>query len=182
MSTKHTLVSTRRFTARVPLSEYIANYRRADYFLALCAQCRNYGKRYGCPPFDIDIIQTLSGYSVIDLVGIQIIPQEQGLPLSAAEELMAPVISELSQELLAREALTAGMAFGFAGGCKLCGEQPCARTEGAPCRHPDKVRPSLEAYGFDLSKTALQLLHKPLLWGRDNTLPPYLMLIGGIVS
>ena len=93
---------------------------------------------------------------------------------------MLPVIRELNEELLALEKSLVGMAFGFAGSCPYCGEIPCARIDGEPCRHPDKVRPSLEAFGFDMSKTASELLGLKIKWSHDGRIPEYLTLVCGV--
>lgn len=50
----------------------------------------------------------------------------------------------------------------------------------APCLHPDKVRPSLEAFGFDIGRTLSELFGIRLLWGKDGILPEYLMLVSGL--
>lgn len=48
-----------------------------------------------------------------------------------------------------------------------------------PCRHPEKVRPSLEAFGFDISRTLSELFGIRLLWGKDGVIPEYLTLVCG---
>ena len=53
------------------------------------------------------------------------------------------------------------------------------RPLGLPCRHPELVRPSLEAYGFDISRTTNELFGIELLWGKDGMLPKYLTLVCG---
>ncbi len=173
-------VVTNRITAELPVQEYIANYRNSEYFLSLCGQCANYARRYGCPPFEYDVLKKISSFTTAYIVGVQIVPQTKDLPLASSYTFMRPVIEQLSDEMLKEEQRSGGLSFGFAGGCFLCGEMPCARLTNQPCRHPDKLRPSLEAYGFDLSRTAEQLLGIPLLWGKDNKLPDYLMLICGL--
>ncbi|MBR3565529.1 MAG: DUF2284 domain-containing protein [Paludibacteraceae bacterium] len=180
MSQETINIQTRRLKAQIPVANYIANYRRSDYFLSLCCECKNYGCRYGCPPFEYDVVDKIKDYATAKIIGIQIIPKQANLPLSSAQKIMHPYIKQLRDELLQMEKQSGGLSFGFAGGCDLCGERPCARLTSEPCRHPDKVRPSLEAYGFDLSKTAQDLFHVPLVWGKNNTLPPYLMLIGAL--
>ena len=62
----------------------------------------------------------------------------------------------------------------------IFGLEPCARIDGKPCRHPDKVRPSLEAFGFDISKTAKDLLGLEIKWSKGDLIPEYLTLVGGI--
>ena len=64
--------------------------------------------------------------------------------------------------------------------CPYCNNEPCARIEGKSCRHPDKVRPSLEAFGFDVGKTAKDLLGVELKWSQDGLIPEYLTLVYGI--
>ena len=61
--------------------------------------------------------------------------------------------------------------------CRQCHPQPCTRPSGLPCRHPDRMRPSLEALGFNLARTADELLKMPLQWSSDEQLPDYLTLI-----
>ncbi len=60
-----------------------------------------------------------------------------------------------------------------------CSDNECTRNCGTPCRHPEKVRPSLEAFGFDIAKTLSELFNIELLWGKDGKLPEYLVLVSG---
>ena len=172
--------TTQRFSAEKDAFAYIADFRRADYFLQFCRDCGNYGRRYGCPPFDYDPLSVIASFQKVRIIGVKIVPNDVNLPLSAANTLMLPVIRELNEELLALEKTLGGMAFGFAGSCPYCGEIPCARIDGEPCRHPDKVRPSLEAFGFDMSKTASELLGLEIKWSHDGRIPEYLTLVCGV--
>lgn len=98
--------------------------------------------------------------------------------LSEAMALLQPARIELSRYLLEKEQESRGLAFGFSGKCHYCKE--CGRSQGVPCRHTDKARPSLEAYGFDVGATAEQLLGIQLQWGKDGYLPEQLALIGAV--
>ncbi len=169
-----------KYEAEIGAKAYIEGFRRAEYFIQFCQQCRNYGHRYGCPPFEGDPLTLIEGYDRVRLLGVKITPEDKTLPLEAAGDLMAPVISELNEELLALEQELGGYAFGFVGTCPYCGGAPCARIEGKPCRHPEKVRPSLEAIGFDISQTAKDLLGLDIKWSHDGRIPEYLTLVCGI--
>ena len=122
------------------------------------------------------------------------------------------------KRLLEKEAELHGMAF-FAGTCMLCGDpcypddalseqevlsgsgetcwrDGCTRRRGLPCRHPGKVRPSLEAFGFDLVNTARELFGIELQWGGGKaggdgyvtgghdsnivSVPEYYVLVGAV--
>ena len=156
--------TTERFSAEMDAATYIADFRRADYFMQFCRECGNYGCRYGCPPFDYDPLSIIAPYQKVRIIGVKIAPNDGNLPLSVANTLMLPVIRELNEELLALE--------------KSLG--PCARIDGEPCRHPDKVRPSLEAFGFDMSKTASDLIGLEIKWSHDGRIPEYLTLVCGV--
>ena len=54
------------------------------------------------------------------------------------------------------------------------------RREGRPCRHPESIRPSLEAMGFDIARTAADIFNTPLQWSRNGQLPKYLTLISAL--
>jgi len=171
---------TERFVAEVDAQAYINGFRRAEYFMEFCKQCRNYGHRYGCPPFDHDPLSVIESYGKVRIIGVKIIPDDLTLPLEAVNDLMKPVIDELNEELLETEKSLGGTSFGFVGKCPYCGGAICARIEGKPCRHPEKVRPSLEAYGFDISKTAKDLLGLEIKWSKEGRIPEYLTLVCGI--
>ena len=51
---------------------------------------------------------------------------------------------------------------------------------GEPCRHPELVRPSLEALGFNLGEVTRELFNIDMLWGRHGRLPQYLTLVGAV--
>lgn len=172
--------SIEKYTAEIDVKTYINGYRRTDYFLKLCQQCKNYGRRYGCPPFDNETLSLVEGYEKVRIMGVKIIPNNKQLPLSAANDLMMPVITKMNEELLGLEKSLGGYAFGFVGTCPYCGSAPCARISGKPCRHPEKVRPSLEAFGFDISKTAKDLLGLEIKWSQGELIPDYLTLVCGL--
>ena len=132
-----------RYTAEIDAKAYIEDFRRADYFIKLCQQCEKYGRRYGCPPFDDDPLTAIEGYDRVRIMGVKITPNDKSLPIEAANDLMQPVISEMNERLLETEKTLSGLCYGFVGSCPYCGAASCARIGGEPCRHPDKVRPSL---------------------------------------
>ena len=172
--------TTEKFFADIDAKNYINEFRRTDYFIEFCQQCKNYNHRYGCPPFYDKTLSIVEGYEKVRIMGVKIVPNNKQLPLSAANDLMEPVITEMNEELLELEKSLGGYAFGFVGTCPYCSGAPCARISGEPCRHPDKVRPSLEAFGFDMSKTAKDLLGLEIKWSQGELIPEYLTLVCGV--
>ncbi len=65
--------------------------------------------------------------------------------------------------------------------CVLCPEG-CTRPEGKPCRHPERLRHSLESVGFDIVAMTRELLGIDLEWSTDGTLPKHLSLVTALMS
>ena len=80
--------SIEKYSAEIDVKTYINGYRRTDYFIELCQQCKNYGRRYGCPPFDDETLSLVEDYEKVRIMGVKIIPNNKQLPLSAANDLM----------------------------------------------------------------------------------------------
>lgn len=180
MMNEHSLEYTSRdFTASLPTAEYIAVYRDAKRFGACCRACPNYGQSWACPPFDFDVDKYVSTYRTALIIATKITPLCRTLPLDAAERLLLPERIWHERLLLSLERRYDGRAFAYAGRCRYCPPGSCTRLTGEACRHPELVRPSLEACGFDLERTTESLLGIPLQWGEGNQLPEYLTLVGG---
>ena len=166
--------------AVVDRDRYVSDFRDVATFEECCRACPNYGNRWGCPPFDHDTLQDLLPYAKVMIVGVKLTPHDARMPMEQVYELMRPELERLNQRLLELERETGGLAFGFVGKCERCGNAPCARTLGKPCRHPDVVRPSLEAYGFNVSQTASELLGIDMVWSKGKNVPRYLTLVCGL--
>lgn len=163
--------------AVIDRERYVRDFRDVATFEDCCRQCPNYGNRWGCPPFDHDTLHDLLPYSKVMIVGMKITPRDSKMPLNRVYDLMRPELERANERLLSLEKQSGGMAFGFVGKCPYCGGAPCARREGKPCRHADMVRPSLEAYGFNVSLTASEVLGIDMQWGKDGNMPRYLTLV-----
>lgn len=171
--------TTQDFTASLPADRYIAVYRDARRFAACCRACPNYGRSWACPPFDFDMDEYLSGYRTALIIASKVTPLHPGLHLSDSQALLRPVRMRHERMLLDLEKRYGGRAFAYAGTCLYCPEGSCTRPDGKPCRHPELVRPSLEACGFDLSRTTEELMGIPLRWGEGDRMPEYLTLVSG---
>lgn len=166
------------FAATADAARYVARYRDVERFLGLCRECPNFGRSWACPPFDVDIDVVLQAYRTVTVHAVRIEPLTKGLPVSAARDVMRPHRVEFERHLLEIERSEGGRVFTFAGECLHCPAGTCTRPCGRPCRHPELIRPSLEAWGFDVSRTVKDFLGLDLLWGADGCLPEYLMLVG----
>ncbi len=169
------------FTAEIGVEEYITRFRDAERVGGYCRACSNYGRSWGCPPFDFDVERHLRQYRHALIVATRITPLEERVPFSRSGEILLPERRRLEHQLLEMERRYGGRAFSYVGTCLYCPEGRCTRLQGLPCRHPDKVRPSLEACGFDIGRTTEVLFGMPLKWGCDGWMPEYLILVCGFL-
>lgn len=119
----------------------------------------------------------MRGYRSALLVATKITPSATGIPLGESRRLIRPERIRLENRLRELERQHGGRAFAYTGSCLHCAEGSCTRMSGEPCRHPELVRPSLEACGFDIGRTASELFGIDLLWSSDGMIPEYLTLV-----
>lgn len=165
-------------TAEIAVDAYISQYRDKARFEKACKACGNYMKLWTCPPFAFDAEGRLSLWTRAFFVAVTINVPPEKRKLKYAHELLTPVRRKLESQLLELEKMHGGLAFGFSGSCIHC--EHCARLDGKECLHPEKVRPALEAYGFDVSRTMSEVLDIELQWGENGELPPTITLVGAL--
>ena len=163
----------------LPAEEYIRRFRDAETFMRRCMECRNYNRTWGCPPYDHDIEEELGHYNSVMITVTVINLGGNRIFLTEWDSVTAPQRERLEKMLLEKEKELGGKAFGFGGTCRHCPAGKCTRRDGLPCRHPELVRPSLEAYGFDISKTLAELFDIELVWGKEGFMPEYITLVSG---
>lgn len=168
--------SIRDITRTVEVKELMKRFRDVERFIAYCRECPGYGRTWGCPPFDFDADEYLGRWSIAEITAT-VVPVPAGTAATEAHRFVNPERARLDRELQVRERETGGVSFSFVGNCLYCPGEDCTRPCGLPCRHPDKVRPSLEAFGFDVGAMLSELFNLPLLWGKDGKLPPYLTIV-----
>lgn len=168
----------------MPMAEYINGYRDFGRVREYCRDCDRYGNCWACPPYDFDETALLDRFTDISLLATVITPSE-GVLLSpeTADRFIRFERQRLDCLLLRmeRDAEVPGRTARvfFAGTCLLCPPEQCTRREGLPCRHQESIRPSLEALGFDIARTAADIFNTPLQWSRNGQPPKYLTLISG---
>lgn len=145
--------------ATIGAERYLSRYRRVEDFAACCRACGEYGRTWACPPLapGIEDALTLHRHALIICCEAQLTPGDDAT--AAFRRLREP----LDRRLIALEGRTAGTALTFGGSCRRC-PQGCTRPSGQPCRHPEEVRPSLEALGFDITATLTDLFGTSLSW------------------
>ncbi|MDR2508430.1 MAG: DUF2284 domain-containing protein [Candidatus Accumulibacter sp.] len=177
-------------TAEIRLTDYIRNYRDTERFSNYCKACDRYNACWSCPPFEFDTEEYISPYKVAYIIGTKIVLDESVINQNRgpkkcekmAHDIMAQVRPGLDEALLKLEKQYPVSKAFFAGMCHICPADVCARIKGWPCIAPERNRPSLESFGFDIGKTSSELLNVELKWSENGVLPDYLTLVSGFFT
>ena len=167
------------YTADVPMQEFTEQCIDVVRFRRLCEQCGNYDRRWSCPSFSFDPMGIWREYSSVRLYMRLLRSTENGQSMESAMAALMEEKKKYFNLLMMWEKENPGSRMLSAGTCDLCGV--CAKESGEPCRHPEKLRYSIEALGGDVEECARRYFHMPVLWGKGGMAPAYYMLVGGLL-
>lgn len=182
------MITTRRFEAEIPVSEYLDKYVDLEGFKEKCDGCEKNGKFWSCPPFDFDVKEVWEKYHTVFVLAYKVKPDKkyrgQKFDDAKVQEILDETLNK-ANELLAGEMYVwedkmPGSISLSSGSCLYC-KKPCAREAGEPCRTPDKMRYSMEAMGANVGKTITELIGIEPLWVEDGVIPEYFMVAAALL-
>ena len=184
------MYTIKTYYAELSITEYLEKYVDVETFLECCKTCPNYNKIWSCPTYDFDVLDYWKQYQTIALYGHQIVFDESAKNKQYTQEdldnLIDSVVSKekqiLTDHLLLLEKEYPGSISLSAGSCQLCGPNNCTKTEGLPCRHPEKLRYSIESLGGNVGKTISNSFHIELEWVEEGKLPNHFVLVCGLLK
>lgn len=165
-------------TREISVDEFITKFRDPERIGALCRECPSYGSTWACPPFDHDVEAEIGQWSRAFIVACRFDLGQEPVAVELSRDIVAEKCAILEPAMLSLEKRYGGRAFSFCGSCRRC--RRCSRTQRKPCIAPAAVRPSLEAYGFDLVKTLGELFGEKMLWAADGFMPRQLTLVSAL--
>ena len=174
-------------TDHIEMPRFRQKYQDRDKFMAFCRECPRYDSLWSCPPLSFDVDTFLEPYTWINVLCAKIrLDAETIRTADTAEkiktigwDIVSVVKLDTDERLRKLEAQVPESLSLSSGGCNLC--KSCTRKSGSPCRQPDKMRYSLDAFGFDLTAITKDVFHIDILWCRDS-LPEYFTLIHGLLA
>ena len=195
MNSETITVNGREYTlnhssVKIGVKELTDRYRDVEKFIAYCKACNRYNACWSCPPFDFDTDAYLASYQTACIIGTKIILDKETIEshqgwdncTKISYEIIGKVRKELDDALLNWEVQDPESKAFFAGTCRLCPTGQCTKITGAPCISPEKIRPSLEALGFNVSDISLELLNIEMKWSYNGILPEYFTLVSGFFN
>jgi predicted metal-binding protein len=154
------------------VSDFIEKFLDESASTRLCKGCENYGSKWSCPPFakkvDFQKYQNICVY-------LRRVEND-----GALEKTYYNSRKIFDEFMLAQESVKQGSLALFAGSCVNCPLEKCARLDKKECPFNNKMRTSLEALGFDVSKIAKDVFNTEILWSSNNSQPTYTTLVAGL--
>lgn len=196
MNVIHIKTPKHKFTVKVMHAFIDINKVSVDkkLFTRMCKDgCVNYDKKYSCPPCSPEFGKYLSRHEVkAKLMMVVMLVFEIGqlgncgykenLKLKIANSIIKTRIEKimraLEEKINADYGRTSQTRFIGSGACRLC--RPCQRKFKRPCKHPDKMRYSLEALGVDCGKLVKDAFGKELKWYKNKKAPEYTAVVCGM--
>ncbi|MBQ1523690.1 MAG: hypothetical protein IIZ55_00980 [Firmicutes bacterium] len=160
-------------------ASFVNSFVEVEKFLAMCRECRNYNTVWSCPPYDFNVLDRWASFRTIHLTACRYDTFEgESVPHAvAALAKMKEILTGYCEELAAK---APGSQVVSAGSCTICSEG-CSRPLGLPCRHPDRMKHSIESLGGDVGAVMEHFFGLPVLWGVGDKPPAYLILCGGVL-
>lgn len=149
-------------------------------FAEMCKEgCKNYNKKYSCPPFVPDFDNLLKNYDglylVLFLSRLDSISSTEYNKVRIANSVMKSRLIKLMRHL-EKMFNTTFLSMGSCNLCKLC---KCKLN--LPCEHPKERRYSLEATGVDCNELSKKLFKIPLSWYKKKKAPEYTCVMCGLL-
>ena len=144
-------------TDHIEMPHFRQKYQNREKFMAYCRECPRYDSLWSCPPLSFDVDEFLKPYTWVNILCAKInLDKETIRRASTVEkikdngwEIVSAVKLGTDERLRNLETQIPGSLSLSSGGCNLC--ERCTRKSDMPCRQPDKMRYSLDAFGFDLT-------------------------------
>lgn len=171
--------SIKRFEAEIDIETYVKDYVDVETFMECCKACPNYNKVWSCPPYDFNPLDYWNSFDRLLVVGYQLNFGSERTAESMTGALW-DIKQKLTEELYSLEEEFPGSESLSAGTCRIC--DGCSKSEGTPCRFPEKMRYSIESIGGNVGKTISDLCGIELEWIEEGKLPEHYALVGGLLK
>lgn len=174
----------------IPVQQFLQECVNIPLFQECCHACPNHGRTWSCPPFSFKPEELWANYDTV-LLQCRVIDVPEALQQTtftaeemnrASKELLRRDKKSMLLEMLEQEKTFPGSMALSAGSCDICPEGTCTRLQEDPCRNPGMMRYSVEALGGDVGKALKLYFAKEILWGKDGHMPPYYILLGGLLK
>lgn len=163
-------------TGCIPIKDVLVEY---EMLSNICKNgCKNYNIKYCCPPNSPSFDQIAKNYKylVVNVFKVSLEPYKK---VFHTIRMTNSVIKSLQRKFIdgtfgASEVILEN------GSCRLC--KKCTFQEGLPCRHPRRMRFSLEATGIHVQDLVKKCFDFELDWYKNDHFPAFQCVASGILT
>ncbi len=177
------------YTGTSTVEEFLEYYVDIDKFIKYCQECPNYGNIWSCPSYEFNPKEIWNKYGWLQVYGCIITPDYEAMKDLSIEEKNVEIskilneerkkLDEMIQDYEKEEENSLGL---YAGSCIICGKENCTRKENKPCRHPEKMRYSIESLGGNVVAALEDIVGITLKWPKNGSFPEYYTLVCGLLT
>ena len=174
--------SIRRLEKTVDAETFVRNYVDIPKIAGYCAECSEYGKNWACPAYKFHAEDLWKRYKTVRLIGEKLTLSDRLKDKKYTDVGVEDFLNEMfTREKIKMTLFIRHLENKYRGSrilssliCSYC--KRCARLDGKPCRHPDKMRFMIEGVGGDVEAMSKDLFGIEILWTKDGVLPPYYVI------
>lgn len=166
------MINSNEITVKKITLRRLQGYADIQNTRSQCEKCPRYNNSWSCPPYTPDITRYAGKYRFAYVIAVKVgYPKE----MCGSEDERAQLVSERTEyyDMQRRriQAMLLGLEKKYPGTysvstCLIC--ERCARSEGLPCRHPDRMRYSMTTLGFDFTRLLRDEFNIELTWSGEK--------------
>lgn len=163
----------------------LVNVDKSKFDFLCHSGCRNYNHKYSCPPHspNFEILKKKYKYLHAIFYKINLEPYPQIYNTIRMANVVAKSKQRKMMDLISASLTNQKERFVALenGSCRLC--KKCALLAKEKCKHPHKMRYSLEATGVNVNDLCLNCFKMPLQWYRKGKkqYPDYQGVVSGVL-
>lgn len=140
--------------------------------------CKNYNTKYCCPPNSPHFETVCNDFKkiVVNVLKVDMTSYKKAFhSVRMVNNVQKSIQRKLINPLVTNEEFVLEN-----GSCRLC--KQCTMIDNLPCKHPDKMRFSLEATGINVNELCITAFGFALDWHKNGKSPDYLCVVSGVLS
>lgn len=145
-----------------------------EKFLPFCESCPNYNKSWSCPPLVFSQREFIENYKYADIFVLELTYDEEVIKgaitkekvMEAIVKYMNPAKERFGELVVSSESSATNAVTLTCAPCSYCKE--CTKPMNKPCRFPEKMRYSLDAFHFDVTMILKDYFGIELTWASEG--------------
>lgn len=166
------MINNNEITVKKITMRKLQGYADIQNTRSQCEKCPRYNNSWSCPPCTPDITRYVGKYRFASVIAVKVgYPPEMCDSKADRKQIVAERTGYYDMQRRRIQTMLLGLEKKHSGSysvstCLIC--EKCARSEGMPCRHPDKMRYSMTTLGLDFTRLLKDEFNIELTWSGEK--------------